>query len=133
MNALWLKLDNQQQYTDNKLGRLFATHCEREREEAMVVFRDHMVIVRHEKPLSESAYWSFDSGKAIFFNDGTVDVEEFHKERSDKHESHKYIGYFLMLIFRDYYPELKEVDFPVHEMRIAFLDDIESYVDFIFH
>lgn len=120
MDKFFLKLADPEQYTDNRFGKIIRDMTEHLANDAVILFRDHVVVLewlKEENEYEMNFYKMYkDSSEKSY-----IDVYE-ETRITKRHSCHKWVPYILMKTFREIYPELKECNFPVEEYNIWFTD-----------
>lgn len=119
MDKFYLRLADEDQYSDHYLGRLITKMIKDNYDDLILFFRDYIITVvfnkktfKYDLTLSKNISKQYDEKHFILAEKmKTMDVE-----------CHKWMAHYFMSLFRDCYPELKSCDFPVTEYQLWFSD-----------
>lgn len=120
---MYFKIDNPNEYTDNRFGMLIAS-CIENTQDIIIVFKDHVIAL----PFSEYKNGIFGGyGFKITSKeeDGFLVIDE-KSQYIFSAPSYKYIGFEIMKYFRQYYTEYKLIDFPINELKFKAVGDMED-------
>lgn len=126
MSKFYLNISEQEQYTDNRLGHLFQGMLCDSHNDALVVFKDHVISVEYDKEDDSFVYESMKITRDKI-EESHIEVESGFIQKKNM-KNHKDIGYHILKMFRYIYPEYNDKRFPVTEIKIWFVKDLFSHL-----
>lgn len=129
MSKLYFNITDPSDYTDNRFGRFLQSMCAVAKNDCILVFHNHVCVIRYDG--KSEVIGDYNLKFYAITNkpeqENYIDVKE-DTEVEINVDCHKWLGYRLMKQFRIFYPEFKDKDFPVEQMKMWFEGDAYSYV-----